>query len=167
MLECELERHRKLIETMTCRHKDKYNNPDCSSYDPRYRMAELRDQLKRELTPEIEAEVIKRRLVEKASDSPDPSDFDILEIVEVGPHLAARVQYPNCAKCAFEGIKVMVFLNVRLKDAVRWKVLDPHFRGEASTPRQAPSPAARFPASDEGWQDALNYAQTKQKGSSS
>jgi hypothetical protein len=32
-------------------------------------------------------------------------------------------------------------------------------------PGEAPSPAARFPASPEGWQDALDYAAKKERTS--
>lgn len=130
---------------MTCRHKDNYNNPDCSSYNPRLREAELRRQI----------------VAEVRAASPNPADFDVLEVQEVGPHLVAKVQYPNCAKCAYEGVKVMVFLNATLKQALRWRQIDPHFRDEATTERAAPSPSARFPASVEGWQDAIDYAHKK------
>ncbi len=81
----------------------------------------------------------------------------------VGPHLVVKVLYPNCELCAYEGRKVLVFLNTSTLDALKWKKIDPHFRppnpGKSHT--EAPSPAARFPDTNEGWVDALTYARGK------
>ena len=57
----------------------------------------------------------------------------------------------------------MVFLNVSEADVLRWRKIDPHFRDPKAsrTPKEAPPPAARFPASKEGWADALVYANSK------
>jgi hypothetical protein len=95
--------------------------------------------------------------------TPDASNYQILDVHRVGSHLVLKVAYPNCARCAFEGNKILVFFNVAEMDALRWRRIDPHFRdpklkGLAS---DAPSPAARFPATDEGWADAINYAKSK------
>lgn len=117
---------------MTCRHGP--NDPDCSSYRP-------------------------------APATPNSSSYVVEEIEEVGAHLVMKVRYPNCASCSYEGNKVMVFLDVCALDAVRWKAIDPHFRdrrdGRAPKSPSAPSPAARFPGDDEGWRDAIEYAQRK------
>jgi hypothetical protein len=80
--------------------------------------------------------------------------------------MVMKVKYPNCSICAYEGNKVMVFLNTKALDVLKWKKIDPHFRDLKlkNTTREAPSPAARFPASDEGWQDAVSYATSKMKG---
>jgi hypothetical protein len=74
-----------------------------------------------------------------------------------------KVLYPNCSKCAYEGNKVMVFLNVNEVDVLRWRKIDPHFRDPKTSrsSKEAPPPAARFPASKEGWADALAYANSK------
>ena len=76
----------------------------------------------------------------------------------MGAHLVMKVKYPNCALCAYEGQKVMVFLNVTEAQVLKWRRIDPHFRATKALPQEAPSPAARFPASQEGWRDALDYA---------
>jgi len=57
----------------------------------------------------------------------------------------------------------MVFLNVPEMQALSWRKIDPHFRDPKRGPlkTEAPSPAARFPGSADGWQDALNYAKSK------
>lgn len=95
--------------------------------------------------------------------SPDNSRFQVEEIEEVGNFLVMKVLYPNCAKCAYEGNKVMVFEGVTIKDAFRWRKLDPHFRKGALPPpiNEAPPPIARFPASTQGWADAMAYARSK------
>ncbi len=98
--------------------------------------------------------------------APGSTVYEVIDAVPIGPHLVMKVQYPNCSMCAYEGIKVMVFLNVNLIDALKWKTIDPHFRASddpvnLGRPRQAPSPAARFPASEDGWEDALTYAKSR------
>lgn len=100
------------------------------------------------------------------STTPDAEKFEIEEVERVGEHLVLKVRYPNCRKCAYEGNKVMVFLGVSEGQALKWKKIDPHFR-DPSRPvsaREAPAPAARFPASKEGWADALVYARGKVGG---
>jgi len=88
-----------------------------------------------------------------------------MEVETIGPHLVMKVRYPNCTRCAFEGNKVLVFLRVRPADALKWSRIDPHFRAEPGglrvNLRHAPSPAARFPPTDDGWKDAIAYAKSK------
>lgn len=116
---------------MTCRHAP--GDPNCSSNRP-------------------------------ASDppaTPDAENYTIEDVARVGNHLVLKVRYPNCAHCAYEGHKVMVYLNVSEAAALRWRRIDPHFRTPHQDPTQAPSPAARFPGSKEGWKDALAFAHSK------
>jgi hypothetical protein len=107
-------------------------------------------------------------------ETPDSKNYDIEAVEKIGPHLVLKVSYPNCKKCAYEGNKIMVFLNTTELDVLRWKEIDPHFRPQkvemdpmnrmeriVKDPKKAPSPAARFPASDEGWKDAIEYTRTK------
>lgn len=96
---------------------------------------------------------------------PDKANYKIEDVHRVGPHLVLKVRYPNCSMCAYEGHKIMVFLNVTELAALKWQEIDPHFRDpkKSTTARQAPSPAARFPASPEGWADAVAYATGKVK----
>lgn len=124
---------------MTCRHSK--GDPSCTTQYPR----------------EYES------AVSKTPKTPDSSDYEIVDSVRVGLHLVLKVLYPNCKKCAYEGNKVMVFLNVSEADVLRWRKIDPHFRDPKAsrTPKEAPPPAARFPASKEGWTDALFYANSK------
>jgi hypothetical protein len=128
---------------MTCRHGP--SDPDCSSHPNHVRYQEVRSEL--------------------GQRTPDASNYTIEAAERVGLHLVMKVKYPNCASCAYEGNKVMVFLNVTELDVIRWKRIDPHFRptakGKASF--EAPSPAARFPGTPDGWTDAITYARGKSK----
>lgn len=93
--------------------------------------------------------------------TPDAENFTIEDAVVVGENLVLKVKYPNCKRCTYEGNKVMVYLKTDPLKALKWKKIDPHFRGPGRTDKEAPSPAARFPASPEGWQDALAFAKAK------
>jgi hypothetical protein len=92
-------------------------------------------------------------------------NYSIEEVEQVGEHVVLKAKYPNCSRCTYEGNKIMVFLGVTLKDVIKWRRIDPHFREPNSrrSPTEAPGPAARFPGSAEGWQDAMNYARSKVK----
>lgn len=97
--------------------------------------------------------------------TPDNERFDILRSEQVGPTLVVEIEYPNCAACAYEGHKVLVFTDTNLSQAIRWRRVDPHFRPpeDHTDPKIAPPPSARFPATPNGWEDALGYAKTKVK----
>jgi len=123
---------------MTCRH-DK-DDPNCSSH---------RDFAR---SPEG------FRRAEK-SESEGTEKYEVLDVEQVGANLALKVRYPSCAKCSFEGVKIMVFCGVSLKEAMMWRRIDPHFRDtKPSTSQDAPSPAARFAPTSVGWADALEFA---------
>jgi len=130
---------------MTCRHTA--DDPSCSSYPGNVEAA--------------------RRLLarEEGSTKPDSEKYLVIDAQAVGNHVVLKVQYPNCAKCSYEGTKILVYLDVALVEVIRWKRIDPHFASprESRSGTDAPSPAARFPASDVGWQDALAYAKSKSR----
>lgn len=157
---------------MTCRHSA--GDPNCgSSPEGARRVAEYSMQSERASTKkqveqlQVENSILRAQI---AAASPDAARFEIDEIEAVGPHVVVKVLFPNCAQCAYEGKKVLVYLGVTLKDVIKWRRLVPHFRAETK-PRaasEAPSPAARFPASAEGWTDALAWAASKgRKGAQS
>lgn len=95
---------------------------------------------------------------EIASLTPDNSKYEIVDAQEVDGNLVMMVRYASCQECAYEGEKVMVFLGVSAADALKWKTIDPHFRMPHDDTTKSPSPSARFPASKDGWEDALEYA---------
>lgn len=96
--------------------------------------------------------------------TPDASRYEVVEAQHVPEtnRLVLKVKYPNCANCAYEGTKVLVYENVSPLDALKWKKIDPHFadpkRHSFAYVPEAPSPIARFPASTEGWRAALWFA---------
>ncbi len=130
---------------MSCKHGR--FNPLCSSYEAQ--IAGVKRDYEKYVAP-------------REGVTPDSRNFSVVDVKEVGPHLVLKVQYPNCRDCSFEGQKVMVFLNTTVVAAIKWRTIDPHFRGEAALadPTVAPSPCARFPATDLGWVHALDYARS-------
>jgi hypothetical protein len=126
------------------------------------------DSLRRSAEYDKEARK-KERLAEeakRAAASPNPKNYEILDALPVGECLVLRVKYPSCTLCEYEGVKVMVFLKVSPLDALKWREIDPHFRPapKIQEPTKAPSPAARFPGTMQGWIDAQQYAKSKLVG---
>ena len=144
---------RRQVVAPICRHSP--GDPNCSSSPAgQAREAAYREQAHRE-------EMTRKQ---KAIDArtPKPDQYEIEEAEPVGPHLVLKVRYPSCTACAYEGTKIMVYLDMPLQQAMKWRRIDPHFRQDKGrSAKEAPSPAARFPASPEGWQDALSYARSK------
>ena len=75
---------------------------------------------------------------------------------------------PDASKYAIERVEKVnenKSFDVSEMDALRWRRIDPHFRDPTLkvTKEDAPAPAARFPASDEGWKDAITFADNKRK----
>lgn len=131
---------------MTCRHLP--GDPDCSSTKHGYKAREIEAERNREL-------LLK-------SITPDANNYQVIQVFRHESHLVLKVKYPSCTNCSFEGTKVLVFLNVTEEQVLMWRRIDPHFRDPKSKNAfEAPSPAARFPASAEGWNDAVNYVQSK------
>ncbi len=109
------------------------------------------------------------RIAELASRTPNPDEYVVEHVQRIGAHLVLQVRYPNCRACAYEGLKTLVLLNVTEYTAMKWRRIDPHFRGPTKVgghvPTEAPSPAARFPGNPEGLADACAYARGKAGGS--
>ena len=112
---------------MTCHHKA--GDPACSSHY---------------LNHNNPAQVALREVEAR---TPDAKKFEILDVAVRGPHLVVKVLYPNCAKCSYEGTKVMVFLNCSTLDAIKWRMIDPHFRPvpPIATTQRLPSATNRHP----------------------
>ncbi len=140
---------------MTCRHGP--NDPSCSSHPSHpYNPASRR---------KADAAAKVREAEEKVQDllarTPNPEIFEVIEVEEVQGHLVMMVRYSSCQKCSFDSKKVMVFENTSVKDAIKWRVIDPHFyEHNKQDKKYSPSPAARFPASEIGWARALLFAKT-------
>lgn len=105
---------------------------------------------------------------ERVPETPDSMRYTVLDIYRSGKYVALKVEYPNCALCSYEGVKVMVF-EADEKDIINWRKIDPHFR-DPSAPRdkaEAPPPLARFPANTAGWFEARDYASRRNEASRS
>lgn len=141
---------------MTCRHEP--GDPACSS-SPEGQERLAREYEDRQLTEK------KRELRELEARTPNPDNYEIVRVKPVESFLVAEIQYTSCPKCEFDAKKVMVFQNTGLHDMIYWKRIDPHFRDfdviKSPDRKVAPPPIARFPATNIGWQDALNYAKFK------
>ncbi len=109
----------------------------------------------------VEYDQAVKRATELSERSPNLDDFKIVDYEQVEKHLVLKVRYPSCKRCSYDRCKVMVFLGVTMKSALSWVRIDPHFRDEKDSGLGSPSPVARFPASTEGWSDAVAYARSK------
>lgn len=141
---------------MTCHHSA--NDPACSSHPLNIARLEAEKHQSEIEKLKNNVEVLRKQLDQGRIDA---ENAEILDSHRIGPHIVLRVQYPSCKNCSYEGVKVMVYLNASETDVLRWRVFDPHFKdpSEVVSPREAPSPAARFPASQEGWADAIAYVE--------
>lgn len=145
---------------MTCRHQP--GDPNCSSHPSNVASRAYEDAEYNRKKTQAEYEKQINELRAQIPASPDSKNYSVEEVEQVGDHVVLKVKYPNCAKCTYEGNKVMVFLNVTLKDVVKWRRIDPHFRAPTQKlASEAPSPSARFPGNNDGWKDALAYATAK------
>lgn len=135
----------------------------CSSPEEHNRRASQQVASDARHTREIHEKEITALKSKIAGLTPDNTRYEILEVAATHGNLVLRLMYMSCDKCSFEGEKIIVFLGVNAIDVLRWRRIDPHFRrGEDATKRNvAPPPAARFPATVDGWADALTYAETK------
>lgn len=86
--------------------------------------------------------------------NPNPKNFEVKSISVAKRKrsiVVLEVHYPGCT--TFEGNKILVFEG-DLKNFVALKELDPHFT-------ETNGLIARFPATDAGLRDALDYADIK------
>lgn len=143
---------------MTCKHSPA--TPGCTTWP-------LEVQAARKVLAQDAAMRVKTGEAPAPPATPDAERFEVVQAEQIGSHLVLEVLYPSCEKCAYEGRKVLVYFDVSATDALRWRRIDPHFRaserfeGDAAAKREAPSPAARFPASEDGWNDATAYVRTR------
>lgn len=90
---------------------------------------------------------------ESYGNNPDPSKYTILDHKQIGPFLVLKVVYDNIKEEKFERIKIMVLLATPI-DLLKLKKLDPHFVEDGIV-------MARFMPTNEGWADAVVYANGK------
>ncbi len=83
--------------------------------------------------------------------NPDPSKYDILDYLEKGEYLILKLKYHGCTN--YEGVKILVFKGITLRDIFKQKKVDPHF----SNSKTAHHPIARFVPTAEGWKMAEEF----------
>ena len=87
---------------MTCRHQP--GDPNCGSHPDNVAARERESR---------EEERVRERLQQI---TPDADNYEILDVEQVGSYLVMRVKYPNCTRCAYEGVKVMVSGRLNVDD---------------------------------------------------
>jgi len=85
-----------------------------------------------------------------AATNPNPVNFEVVRVEQVGPHAVAAIRYPDCKN--YEGLKVCLFLDTIACTLRGQRSLDPHFD---ETDR---SPFARFKPTYDGWKAAVFLA---------
>lgn len=90
--------------------------------------------------------------VEVPLPNPVPENFTVERTQRAGSYVCALVHYPDAIN--FEGRKVIVFRDTTEEAVIDSGSLDPHFAEDGNI-------IARFRPDDEGWQDALSYADFK------
>lgn len=90
--------------------------------------------------------------VEVPLPNPVPENFTVERTQRAGSYVCALVHYPDATN--FEGRKVIVFRDTTEEDVTGADLLDPHFAEDGNI-------IARFRPDDEGWNDALAYADFK------
>ena len=85
--------------------------------------------------------------------NPDPRNFNLGNLAQIGKYLIVWITYPDCTN--YEGRKILVFRCsiARLK---RQDIIDPHF---SENPEKL-SPIARFVPTREGWQMAFCFVKS-------
>jgi hypothetical protein len=106
-------------------------------------------------TPKVVERVVER-IVEKpiiignTLPNPNPNNFVIKELKQIGKNVVLIIQYPDCTN--YEGIKVMVYKNISKKKILTMNKIDPHFCENCI------SPFARFEPTTEGVEAAYELA---------
>lgn len=84
----------------------------------------------------------------------DPTGYKLIDNRVIGQYVVLKVKYDDAP--AYGGVKILVY-RATIADLWKQKSLDPHF----VTTGGYICPIARFPATEEGWLDAQNYARSK------
>ena len=106
-------------------------------YPEQERQAARERDSRRSAEAKVAAAAAEARVAELLSRTPNPDDYEIVKHEPVGPHMAAT-------------------------DVMYWRRIDPHFsESDPADRRTAPAPRARYPADDQGWDDAVGFARSK------
>jgi hypothetical protein len=83
--------------------------------------------------------------------NPNPINFEILNLTQVGTCVVAILKYPDCTN--FEGVKICVFEGTTSGAIRSREEIDPHFS------KRLDSPVARFQPTKKGIRLAILVAQ--------
>lgn len=98
---------------------------------------------------------LKAQMEKLKQETPDPLNWQLMDVKEVGRFTALKVQY---SIKLHNGLKILVY-RASFKDLMKQKHLDPHFGDEASVSKlNYHYPIARFEPTENGWVDACAYA---------
>lgn len=89
-------------------------------------------------------------LIPKAG-NPNPSNFQVLHMREIGRFAILEVKYPDCNN--YEGRKILVINNMPRINLEDIRFLDPHFHYSSNL-------IARFVPTIEGWIMAVKFAKS-------
>jgi len=70
--------------------------------------------------------------------NPNPLNFYIMSLLQIGNNVVAQIKYPDADN--YEGIKVLLFTNVKVDQIQKLTSIDPHFTDNKS----CIAPFARF-----------------------
>lgn len=87
----------------------------------------------------------------RPSTTVDIRDYKIIMSEAIGIYTIVKLHYPSCTN--YEGVKILVYKNVTIKELVKLEHIDPHF----SDSKEFYSPIARFEPTDEGWRNAVSF----------
>lgn len=76
---------------------------------------------------------------------PDPNNYIIIRHEEINNFLLVEIKYLDCIN--YDGHKIMIYEDCKLKDLIKQKHIDPHF----SNNYNFFSPIARFEPTQRGW----------------
>lgn len=91
--------------------------------------------------------------------NPDPENYELLDVIEVGKSVVVKVKYADCTN--YEGTKILVYRNTTANEVCTASQLDPHFK-ELPSPYLVPF--ARFEPTPAGMKAALFIAEAYSKG---
>lgn len=84
--------------------------------------------------------------------NPNPENFRIKRLAQVGSFLGALIVYPDATN--FEGNKILVFAGVTADELRQRATIDPHFKEEGDI-------IARFRPDEQGWEDTMAFLKLK------
>lgn len=88
---------------------------------------------------------------DNTSPDPNPENFKIKQIREIGKYLWVLVNYPNCS--TFKGDKILIYRNVTRNRIKLYARLDPHFSETGL------SPVARFRPDSDGVELSIKFCE--------